>query len=86
MGMDLVGVDLSYNWRSWGFLISRLNEWGVDTSEFRGTNDGDIISKETCIAVADAIERHLCELDDDDREFLEPHIDKWRTCNGCEQW
>ena len=86
MGMDLIGANLSYNWSSWVVLISRLDEWGVDTSEFRGTNDGDPISKETCIAVADAIERHLGEVDDVARGFLEPHIDKWRTCNGCEQW
>ena len=86
MGMDLIGAGLSYNMAGWRFLISKLDEWGVDTREFRGNNDGDPISKKTCVAVANAIESHLEELDDRDRLWLESHIEKWRTCDGCEQW
>lgn len=86
MGMELIGADISYSWHGWAYLISKLDEWGVDTREFRGCNDGDPISKETCIAVGNAIEQHLDELDEAQRRFLAPQIDKWRTCDGCEQW
>ena len=86
MGMDLAGADLSYNWAGWRSLLALLKEWEVDLSEFRGTNDGDSISPETCKAVADAIEAHLHEVDSDTRKWLIPQISKWRDCNGCFQY
>ena len=84
--MDLVGMELSYNWNGWHWLVGHLNSWGVDVSEFQFTNDGDPISGETCLAVADAIEAHLDELDFDHRKWLQPHIERWRRCRGCAQW
>ena len=86
MGMDLIGAGLSYNWSGWSWLVEHLRLWGVDVSEFQFTNDGDPISRNTCLAVAEAIETHLDELDGDYRKWLESHIDRWRQCRGCEQW
>jgi len=86
MGMDLIGSGLSYNWTGWRDLLQLLEQWEVDVSEFRGTNDGDPISPETCRAVADAIETHLDELEDETRNWLEPQIRHWRNCNGCYQY
>ena len=86
MGMDLVGADLSYNWSGWAWLSDHLRKWGVDTSELKFFNDGDRISQSTCQAIAQAIEQHLHELSPDDRKWLEPHIERWRCCEGCEQW
>ena len=84
--MDLVGADLSYNWSSWRHLVEKLSGWGVDVSELKFNNDGDHISKKTCEAIADAIEAHLLELSFGELQWLEPHIDAWRDCGGCEQW
>lgn len=86
MGMDLIGAELSYNWASWEWLVIHLDSWGVDVSEFKGTNDGDPISKETCMAVADALEAHIDELDESHREWIRLHIERWQNCNGCFQW
>lgn len=86
MGMDLIGAKLHYNWAGWFWLIKKLQAWGVDTSEFGFFNDGDPICKETCQAVATAIETHLDELDQPDRDWIVSHIAAWRECNGCEQW
>lgn len=94
MGMDLCAIDpkddehdydLHYNWTGWGWLISRLNEWGVDTSEFSGANDGDIISASTCECVADAISNNLSTLDFEDQLWIRHHIDAWRGCGGFRQ-
>lgn len=72
MGMDLEPIRPSkdapkgdngfyqwnrYNWTGWSWLVEKLDEWGVDISEFADMNDGDEISEATCRAVADAIER-----------------------------
>ena len=101
MGMDLMAlrsgedpVDksknwcLSYNWGGWHYLIEKLGEWGVPTDEFRGfNNDGDVISVETCIAVANALERNLSDIEDpEDRMLLAEHIDAWRYSGGFAQW
>ena len=74
-----------YNRTGWSWLLKYLNEWGVDTSEFSGFNDGDEISGKTCLAVADAIEAHLHELEKEDRDWLAPHVALWRTCGGYAQ-
>ncbi|MBM3740867.1 MAG: hypothetical protein FJW39_34410 [Acidobacteria bacterium] len=91
MGMDLFSVSgtsgISYNWTAWRWLIGKLNEWGVDTSEFTDHNDGDRISADTCRAVADALEAHIDEIDDlETREFYREGIQAWRECNGFRQW
>lgn len=87
MGMDLMGVGLSFNWTGWHIFLELLEKWGVNTDEFEYfNNDGHPISKSTCMAVADAIEAHLDELDDDIRDWLGPQIPNWRYCNGCSQY
>ena len=101
MGMDLKPINPSadapkhedgalvwgrYNWSGWSYLRQQLNTWGVDTSELKGMNDGDIISEETCHAIADAIEEHAHELDKLDADWLKSHVVRWRTCGGYEQW
>jgi hypothetical protein len=86
MGMDLIGADLSYNWAGWRWLVANLEAWGVDVCELKFFNDGDPISAETCRAIADAIYSHLDELDAEDVEWIGPHIWRWRTCTGCNQW
>ena len=76
-----------YNWSGWSWLLQHLERWGVLTDEFQYTNDGDVISEETCIRVADAIEQHVSELDepDDTKVWLMGHVILWRTCGGYEQ-
>ena len=75
-----------YNWSGWTYITDKLESWGVDLTDFSGSNDGGVIPAEKCIEVANAIESHLNDLDEEDREWLRPHIVKWRTCGGYEQW
>ena len=75
-----------YNISGWSYIIDKLREWGVPLDEFRHFNDGDPISAETCAKVADAIESHLPEMSDRDRNWLGPHVERWRTCGGYRQW
>lgn len=77
---------VSYNWNGWSWLQEHLDRWGVDLTEFKGFNDGDVISKETCVNVADAIESNLSEIDGKHKAWLQPHIRCWRECGGFEQW
>jgi hypothetical protein len=91
MGMDLVpqqpnAKQLHYNWAGWEFITNKLEQWGIDISEFDGVNDGKLIKERTCKKVAAAIELHLEELDEAHRAWLEPHIDKWRESGGFQQW
>lgn len=101
MGMDLKPIKPSanaprneggeirwgrYNWSGWSWLRTHLEDWGVDTSELSGMNDGATISEATCLKIADAIEAHLDELNVEDRGWLKPDIALWRTCGGYEQW
>lgn len=86
MGMDLIGCGLSYNWSGWRWLIDHLEAWGVDTRDLVFHNDGHLISKETCAAIADALEAHLHELPERERILIQLDIPAWRRCNGCEQW
>lgn len=89
MGMDLKpkngGEWLSYNWTGWRYLASFLHERGVDVSEFRGVNDGDPICETTCRRIADVLETSLPSMSDEDRRWLGPHIEQWRTSGGFEQ-
>ena len=75
-----------YNWTGWTTIERLLRSWGVSTHEFASSNDGAVISAETCQRVADAIAAHISEMDERDRAWLEPHITLWRTCGGYEQW
>lgn len=101
MGMDLKPINPSefapkdengtpvwgrYNWAGWNILRNKLIEWKVDTSELKSLNDGEVISERTCLAIADAIEKHAHELDEEHAGWLEGHIIRWRTCGGYEQW
>ncbi|MDE2096136.1 MAG: hypothetical protein KGL39_02750 [Patescibacteria group bacterium] len=87
--MDLIpqkgAVDCHYNWSGWSWLITHLQEWGVDTNHFDGVNDGKLIPAAKCCEVAAAIEAHLPELDAEDREWLEPHVAIWRASGGFRQ-
>lgn len=101
MGMDLKPVNPSeaapryedgdaiwgrYNISGWSYFRQLLEQWEVNTDELSGMNDGEVISEETCLEIADAIERNLDTMQQDDREWLEPKIALWRTCGGYEQW
>jgi hypothetical protein len=97
MGMDLTPVKPSadapinergkrvephYNWSTWWDLVERLEQWGIDTFEFRGSNDGDVISEATCKTVADAIEQHLLDMPLVDHDWWKLQVQAWRTCGG----
>ena len=110
MGMDLEPINPSddapfeitgnprwgrYNWCGWNLLIRLLEEKGLDTSEFSGCNDGEVISDETCKKVANILEALTrpetvgethSELDEPNRQWLESRIELWRTCGGYRQW
>lgn len=75
-----------YNISGWSYFRQLLEQWEVNTDELSGMNDGEVISEETCIDIADAIESNLDTMHPDDREWLEPKIALWRTCGGYEQW
>lgn len=75
-----------YNWAGWSWLRTELSERGVDVTEFVNNNDGEVISADTCEKVADVIEAMLPELDEEYREWLAPHVIRWRTCGGYEQY
>jgi len=67
MGMDLQSLntevlDTSYNWAAWRDIVGRFEKWGIDTSEFRFANDGELINARTCMDVADALEAHIDEI------------------------
>ena len=85
MGMDLRGCGLSFNWAAWDRLICLLDKWGVDTQELTRHNDGHVITRNTCLAIAWAIEAHLAELDGEEQAWLGPQIEQWRACFGCQQ-
>ena len=95
MGMDLYGKKfkhncyLSYNFSGWTQLIQYLNKWGVDTSEFSGFNDGNLIKAKTCQAVADAIDANWSRVKQKDKAWLRGHPYRWRKLaeeNGAKQW
>ena len=75
-----------YNLCGWVSLINLLHSWDIDTSEFSGFNDGDLICAATCKIVAQTIKDHLDELSEQDRKWLEPHIELWQTSGGYRQY
>lgn len=80
-------IQGQYSWSGWNRLLEYLEKWGdVPLNEFAGTNDGDIISDETCKKVADSLERHLVDIEDDYREEFKSDIVLWRTCGGYKQY
>ena len=74
-----------YNMIGWLTLIAFLKKWDVDVREFSSTNYGEAISAETCEKVAAALEKHLPDLRQSDRAWLEPHIILWKTSGGYRQ-
>lgn len=96
MGMYVVSTkpvrnppSLLYNWSGWSTLVRYLKQWGVNTNEFSGFNDGERISAHTCRNVADAIEANYKKLLKADRMWLKGHAKLWRRmakAGGCEQW
>lgn len=77
-----------YNWAGWSWFVGKLEEWGVDVSEFSGMNDGDLITAATCRKVADAIEAHLSEFPEGSvrRQEMAEDVLLWRTCGGYRQY
>ena len=74
-----------YNGTGWSLLIDLLNRFGVNTEQFAGCNDGDVITKEKCEEVANVLEANLSGMTSEDKWWLEPHIKLWRTCGGYRQ-
>jgi hypothetical protein len=75
-----------YNWGGWGTLVDKLQSWGVSTEHFAGSNDGQLIPAIKCREVADAIEKHIDEFDDEERKYLKQDIELWRNCGGYKQY
>lgn len=84
-----------YNIWGWGCLYEFLRRYDVDTGEFSGCNDGDLIKAATCRKVADTIESHFDAylqafgVDITKEEVVERFkldIVLWRTCGGYRQY
>lgn len=75
-----------YNWSGWIYITELFKREGVPMEEFSGSNDGDMISATTCELAAQAIERALPTLSQEDQIWLQPHIALWRTCGGYKQY
>ncbi len=103
MGMDLIPLRkdkqqywLHYNWCGWSTLIDFLRKLGVDTDEFSGWNDGEVISGNTCKEVSKTLEDHFDEFteefsdggetDEETSKFCKHHIDHWKKCGGFRQY
>jgi hypothetical protein len=79
-------ISGSYNWSGWSWLCDKLQQWGVVLEGFSHYNDGEVIREAKCREVANAIEKHLPELEKECQEWLAPHVALWRTCGGYRQW
>lgn len=81
------GAYLHYNWSGWSWLISMLQEH-MDTSDFSGSNDGDVLNGATCKAVAKTLEEYInkANCSPEDREWLTPHIPIWRWAKLLRQY
>lgn len=69
-----------------GIHLGPIRKASISTDEFTFINDGDPISETTCQRVASAIEAALPSLEEEDHEWLQPHIALWRTCGGYQQY
>lgn len=78
--------NLHYNWTGWRYITNLLEGFGVDMTQFSGSNDGDLLSQNTCKSVAKALEDHWQELSEDDQAWLTDHLPKWKWSRGFEQW
>lgn len=76
-----------HNWSGWSRLCDLLIRLDIDLSEFRGCNDGDIISEATCTKVYNVVKQHWnTTLTQSERDWLEGRIELWKTCGGWEQY
>ena len=84
-----------YNWTGWTWLIDLLAKYGWtndDLKEFAGTNDGYVISDETCKKVAKTLREHRVTIGDKakrdllESDWVDHQILLWETCGGYEQW
>lgn len=66
MGMDLYSVEggqyYRFNWSGWSVLCDFLEGLNCDLSEFSGSNNGDEVSEDTCLAIADRLDEVKAEL------------------------
>lgn len=96
MGIDLSPLQgaesLHFNWSGWRFVVDFADKHGIDTSEFAGSNDGEVLPDETCRALADQIEDHHEEWNAafaGESYGLNPaagHAVAFRTAGGFEQF
>jgi hypothetical protein len=100
MGMDLVPINPNanapldkygniqygfYNLSKWGRFRDLLILWHIYEDELNDFNDGEIISFDTCLIIADALDAHFEELCQEDKDWLKGHSQLWRTCGGYRQ-
>lgn len=101
MGMDLIphnphpdhpkdkyGYEsVHHNWSGWSRLIELLRRLDLLTDEFKGCNDGDIISEATCTRIYETVKTVWnIRLTQEERDWLESRIELWKTCGGWEQY
>ena len=95
MGMCLKAVNravdddqsLKFSWERWEMFWRLCRQWEIDTTEFRWVNEGDLISRFTCQAIANALEEHQTWLKAEGFDWL-LYADTWRhfaANGGCEQ-
>lgn len=59
MGVDLIGTGISMNNSGWNYLLTKLDEYGIDVDSFYRKPS---IEADTCHAIADALESNLADL------------------------
>lgn len=68
MGMDLNSKRgdeyYRFNWSGWTAVCDFLDELGCDTSEFAGSNDGNLVSPKSCKAIADRLDKLRTQIKD----------------------
>ena len=93
MGIDLIPIKSKpfiqpshhYKWTGWRTHVRFVEKDDVDTSEFSGWNDGELISEKTCREVANVIEDNRTEFQKTYRRSMDDDINFWRHCGGCTQ-
>lgn len=78
--------NIHYNWSGWSFLCEFLQDNGMNMSEFAGGNDGELLSRDTCMEVADCIEKNLHKLEPTDQVWLKEHIIRWKWARNYRQY